>query len=149
MAESAVPPATDQQSTVRPIRIIVKQSVHREVTMVAATKPAAPRSLPELRAAFGISRAQMGRLFKVSARTIERWETSGKLPPRSSAHQRLAQLQEIAELGLIVYTPKGLVLFLQSRFPEWDGRSGLELIEGGEGERVFGALASDYEGVPS
>jgi hypothetical protein len=91
----------------------------------------------------------MGRLLDVSSRTVERWERDGKLPARPAVHQRLAQLQEIVELGLMVYTPKGLVLFLQSRFPEWNGRSGLELIEGGEGERVFGALASDYEGVPS
>jgi transcriptional regulator with XRE-family HTH domain len=105
-----------------------------------------PRALRE---ALGVSCEQMARLLGVSAKSAERWEAGGKLPTGPAVRQRLAQLQEIAELGRMVYTPKGLVLFLQSRFPEFNGCTGLELIEGGEGERVIGALASDFEGVPS
>lgn len=103
-----------------------------------------PRALRE---ALGVSHEQMARLLDVSVKSVERWERDGKLPARASVRQRLAQLQEITELGRMVYTAEGLVLFLQSPFPTFDGRTGLQLIEVGEGGRVFGALAGDYEGL--
>ncbi|HEY7066979.1 MAG TPA: helix-turn-helix domain-containing protein [Chloroflexota bacterium] len=112
--------------------------------MATATKPTAPLPLRELRSALGLSREKMGRLLEVSARTIERWEATGKTPSRPSMRRRFEQLQEIVELGRIGYTPEGLVYFLQTPFPTFDGRTGLQLIEIGEGKRVFGVLAGEY-----
>ena len=113
-----------------------------------ATSKLGPELQPRaLREALGVSRERMARLLDVSAKTVERWERDGKLPVRASVRHRLAQLQEIAELGRIVYTPDGLVLFLKTPFPTFDGRTGLQLIETGDGERVFGVLAGEYEGL--
>jgi transcriptional regulator with XRE-family HTH domain len=117
--------------------------------MATATEWTAPTPIHELRSTFGLSREQMGRLLEVSARTIERWEASGKMPTRPSMRRRLTQLQEIAELAQMVLTPEGVVLFMQRSAPAFGGCTALQLIEDGEGERVVGALAGLYEGVPS
>ncbi len=101
----------------------------------------------EVRAAIGLSRERMAHLFGVSAKTIERWEARESLPSGALVRQRLAELQEIATLGRIVYTPEGLTLFLTTPMPAFDGRTGVQLIESGKAARVFAALATDYEGL--
>jgi hypothetical protein len=88
----------------------------------------------------------MARLLDVSAKTIERWETSGKLPTHRFVCRQLVHLQQIVELGQAVFTPEGFVQFLRSPVPVFDGRTALQLVELGEGERVVGALAGLYEG---
>ncbi|HVC31168.1 MAG TPA: helix-turn-helix domain-containing protein [Steroidobacteraceae bacterium] len=114
------------------------------VATTAETKPGQhPR---EVRASLGISREQMARLFDVSARTIERWEARDDPPPGRAARRLLAQLQEIADLAHIVYTPKGVERFMTTPFPVFDGHTALEVIEAGDASAVFGALAADYEG---
>jgi hypothetical protein len=91
----------------------------------------------------------MGRLLDLASKTIARLEDADRLPMRAAARARLAQVQEIAELGLIVVTPDGFVQFMSSPAPAFRGLTALQLIERGEAERVFGALASLYEGNPS
>ena len=103
-------------------------------------------SVRGLRSALGISRERMGRLLDVSARTIERWEDRDRLPSNRLLGMRSAQIQEIVDLGLIVYTPEGFVQFMSTPFPVFDGQTALQLVERGETERVMGALAADYEG---
>jgi len=99
-----------------------------------------------MRSELGLSRERMARLFDVSAKTIERWEARGA-PSSAADRQRLLQIREIIDLGRIVYTDEGLRLFLTTPMPVFDGATGLQLIGRGEGERVFAALATDYEGL--
>jgi len=89
----------------------------------------------------------MARLFDVSAKTIERWEAAGGLPTSNHARHRLGVLRQIADLGLVVYTPDGLALLLGTPLTELGGRTPLQAIEQGESERVLALLASDYEGL--
>ena len=105
----------------------------------------------ELRRDLNLSRERMARLFDVSAKTIERWEHQQGLPTGASYRIRtqMAQIQEIRDLGLIVYTPEGFHLFLTTPFPEFDGKTALQMIEQGRTEAVFAELAADYEGVVS
>jgi transcriptional regulator with XRE-family HTH domain len=112
-----------------------------------ASQPSAELPPRALREALSVSCEEMARLLGVSAEAVERWERDGKLPARPAVRQRLSQLREIVELGLMLYTPKGLVLFLQTPFPTFDGRTGLQLIEAGKGKHVFGVLAGEYEGL--
>jgi transcriptional regulator with XRE-family HTH domain len=100
-----------------------------------------------VRAQFGLSRERMARLLDVSAKTIERWEERDALPANSGARARLAKLQEIAELGLIVYTPEGFTEFLITPLGEFGGRTALQLIAQGAPDDVLAALAGDYEGL--
>jgi transcriptional regulator with XRE-family HTH domain len=100
-----------------------------------------------LRTALGISRERMARLMDVSTKTIERWEARGVPPAGRAARSRLAQLQEIVDLGQIVWTPEGFHRFMTIPMPAFGGRSALQLIEAGEGQRVMGELAADYEGL--
>ena len=89
----------------------------------------------------------MARLLDVSAKTIERWEAQGALPASRAVRERLAKLQEIARLGLLVYTSAGFHRFLTIPLPEFEGRTALQMIELGQEDRVIAALAADYEGL--
>jgi DNA-binding XRE family transcriptional regulator len=110
----------------------------------------APAPKPgDIRARLALSRERMARLMDVSAKTIERWEARADPPSGRMAQQRLAQLREIVDLGLTVYTPEGLYAFLRTPLPAFDGRSALQLIELGDAERVIAELVADYEGLGS
>jgi hypothetical protein len=89
----------------------------------------------------------MGRLVDVSAKTIERWEELDRVPYSREVRERFATIQEIIHLGLVVYTAEGLREFLATPLAEFDGRTALQLIELGQGDRVLAALAADYEGL--
>lgn len=105
----------------------------------------------ELRRDLSLSRERMARLVDVSAKTIERWEHQQGLPLGASSRVReqLAQIQEIRDLGLIVYTPEGFRQFLTTSLPEFEGKTALQMIERGRADAVLAALAADYEGVVS
>jgi uncharacterized protein (DUF2384 family) len=85
----------------------------------------------------------------VSAKTVERWEHQHALPTRASSRIRtqLAQIQEVRDLGLCVYTPEGFRQFLRTPLPAFAGRTPLQMIEQGKANDVIAALASDYEGL--
>lgn len=103
----------------------------------------------ELRRDLSLSRERMARLMDVSAKTVERWEQQHSLPARASSRIRvqLAQIQEVRDLGLCVYTLEGFRQFLKTPLPTFDGRTPLQMIEQGKAEDVVSALASDYEGL--
>ena len=108
----------------------------------------APALCPrQIRADLRLSRERMGRLLDVSAKTIERWEARGTPPTNAHLCSRLAKLREIAELGLIVYTPEGFSKFLTLPHPAFEGRTALQLIEQGQADRVLADLAGEYEGL--
>jgi DNA-binding XRE family transcriptional regulator len=104
---------------------------------------------PVLRAALGLSRERMARLLDVSWKTIERMEAQDRLPASSMAAARLAQIQQIVELGQTVYTPEGFAHFVSTPLPTFGGLTALQMIERGQGDQVLGALATDYEGAPT
>jgi DNA-binding XRE family transcriptional regulator len=108
-----------------------------------------PLPLHELRRDLSLSRERMARLVDVSAKTIERWEQQHGLPERSSERLRgrLAQIREVRDLGLCVYTPEGFRQFLKTPLPVFAGRTPLQMIEQGQTDDVIAALASDYEGL--
>ena len=103
----------------------------------------APRTI---RDALGISRERMARLLDVSTRTVERWEERADLPANSVSRTHLATLHEIVELGTIVYGLETLRRYLSLPMPGFGGRTPLAMIEQGEADRVYGAVAADYEG---
>jgi transcriptional regulator with XRE-family HTH domain len=116
-------------------------------TMALQRPPVSVLSARQLRAGLRLSRERMARLLDVSAKTIERWEERDALPASGQVRSRLAQLREIADLGLTVYTPDGFPRYLATPLPTFGGRTALQLIEQGEGDRVLAALAADYEGL--
>ncbi|MBM2811698.1 MAG: hypothetical protein HW416_2457 [Chloroflexi bacterium] len=100
-----------------------------------------------LRENLGLSRERMARLLDVSAKSVERWEEQGALPTNPFVRQRLAKIEEITHLGLIVYTQDGLRRFLATPMAEFEGLSALQLVQIGHADRVLAALAADYEGL--
>lgn len=114
--------------------------------MVTTPPSLNPRSI---RRSLGISRDRMGRLLEVTSKTVARLEDQDRLPAQSAAATRLAKLKELADLGLLVYTPEGFAQFMATPLPAFGGLNALQMIERGDIERVFAELASTYEGVPS
>lgn len=104
-------------------------------------------TLAELRKQLNISRERMGRLIDVSAKTIERWEARGEMPKNRLFRERLAQIQKITELGLMVYTREGFDLFMTTPMGVFDNYTAMQMIEMGKGDEVFSAFAADYEGM--
>jgi DNA-binding XRE family transcriptional regulator len=103
-------------------------------------------SVADIRAKLGISRERMGRLLDVSARTIQRWEENDQLPSNRWVTKVLVQVNDIVNLGLEVFTPESLHVIMTTPQPGFDNRSGLDKIEAGEGDEVYGEFAGAYEG---
>lgn len=80
-------------------------------------------------------------------------QTVPDAPSRSPAKrlERMMEVspaaREVAELGLVVYTPAGFDRFLSTPLAIFDGRTALDLLESDQAEPVLAALAADYEGL--
>lgn len=111
------------------------------------TYPQLSRLVPYVREALSISQEQMGRLLKVSGRSVARWEKEKTGPKKGVQKELLKRLYEIAVLGSKIYTAEGLNEFLSTPLSVFGGRTGYDLIFLGEHQRVLGALAADYEGL--
>lgn len=101
----------------------------------------------EIRQKLSISQERMSNLLGVSVKTVSRWEKEKRQPSKPQQLLGLAKLKEIIDLGLAVYTSEGLKEFLRTPLPVFEGRTGFELIQLGEYDRVIGALAADFEGT--
>jgi DNA-binding XRE family transcriptional regulator len=114
--------------------------------------PAHAADLRTLRDALALSRERMARLLDVSWKTVERIEaassggTAPRLPSSATAAARLAEIQQIVDLGLTVYTREGFAHFVTTPLPTFGGLTALQMIERGQAAEVLGALATDYEG---
>lgn len=104
--------------------------------------------ISRIRAALAISRERMARLLDVTTRTIARLEEQDRLPSSPAVATRLAQIQEIVDLGLVIFTSEGFPRFMSTPFPVFRGLTALQLIERGELDQVWGALASLHDGNP-
>jgi predicted transcriptional regulator len=115
--------------------------------MVAESRTIPTIDLMKIRTDMGLSREKMARIVDVSSKTIERWE-KGETQPTSRRIQRLyAQLEEMTQLGLIVYTAEGFKWLMTQRVPVFDDRSPLQMLELGDVESVTSLLAAEYEGL--
>lgn len=101
----------------------------------------------ELRRDLDLSRERMARLVDVSAKSIERWEEQQTLPSSARVRIQLAQIQQMRDLGLSVYTLDGFRQFLRTPLPVLGDRTPLQMIEQGGIDQVIAALAADYEGL--
>ncbi len=105
-----------------------------------------PIRIATLRHDLGISRERMARLLDVSAKTIQRWEEHDQLPANRWILQVVVELQNIADLGLEVFTSEGFSLIMRQPQPVFEHRSGLQMIEEGHADDVYAELAGAYEG---
>lgn len=107
---------------------------------------AEPIRIATLRRDLGISREQMARLLDVSAKTIQRWEEHEQLPANRWILQVVIELQNIVDLGLVVFTSDGFSLLMRQPQPMFGHKSGLQMVEEGHADDVFAELAGAYEG---
>jgi transcriptional regulator with XRE-family HTH domain len=98
---------------------------------------------------FPLSREKLAQLLGVSPRTINRWAKSGAGPERREHVERLSRIHEIIELGVNVYTQKGLRDFFKTALQEFEHRTAFDMLAIGKFDAVLGALAADFEGLGS
>lgn len=103
-------------------------------------------NVASLRSTLGISRERMGRVLDVSSRTIQRWEESDQLPSNRWVREVLIDLDKVLQLGHEIFTPDGLRNVMTQPQPVFDNRSGLDLIESGDAQRIIAEFAGVYEG---
>jgi transcriptional regulator with XRE-family HTH domain len=100
-----------------------------------------------IREKLSLSQEKLSSLLKVSTKTVNRAEKQHLALKGADVRLRLAKLQEIATLGLMVYTVDGLKEFLTTPLPVFDLHTAIDLMIIGEFDRVIGALAADFEGL--
>ena len=98
---------------------------------------------------FPLSREKLAHLLGVSSRTVNRWVKAGICPERREHIERLSRIQEILEIGVKVYTTKGLRDFFKTALPQFEHLTAFDMLSIGKFDAVLGALAADYEGVIS
>jgi DNA-binding XRE family transcriptional regulator len=101
----------------------------------------------ELRRKLSLSQEKLSSLLKVSSKTIHRVEKQQTSLKDADARARMAKLEEIATLGLMVYTEAGLKEFLTTPLAIFDRHTAMDLMTIGQFDRVIGALAADFEGL--
>lgn len=101
----------------------------------------------ELRRGLGLSREKMADVMSVSAKTIENWERRNQMPADEAKRNRLGVVDELAQLGLLVYGAEGLPVFMQTPLRSLGNRTPLQEIVADRIERVIEILASEYEGL--
>lgn len=101
----------------------------------------------DIRAKLSLSQEKLSSLLKVSTKTVNRAEKQQLALNGVDVRVRLAKLQEIATLGLMVYTVDGLKEFLTTPLQVFDRHTAIDLMLIGEYDRVIGALAADFEGL--
>ena len=98
---------------------------------------------------FPLSREKLAQILGVSPRTVNRWAKAGVGPERREHIERLSRIHEILELGVKVYTTKGLRDFFKTALPQFEHQSAFDMLSIGKFDAVLGALAADYEGLGS
>ncbi len=100
-----------------------------------------------IREQLSLPQEKISSILKISVKTLSRAEKEGRSLKDSDLRLRLAKLNEIADLGQMVYTKAGLSEFLITPLPIFDNRTALDLMLIGDYDRVISALAADYEGL--
>ena len=121
--------------------------------MTTATPPRLDPA--QIRQKLSLSQEKLSSILKVSSKTINRAEKQHLPLKDADAQARLAKLDEIVTLGLMVYTVDGLKEFLTMPLAVFDlpgatlreRYTALDLMQLGEFDRVISALAADFEGL--
>ena len=120
----------------------------RQISFYVMITTTSPRLDPAIiRQKLSLSQEKLSSLLKVSSKTVNRAEKQHLPLKDADAQARLAKLDEIVTLGLMVYTLDGLKEFLTTPLPVFDRYTALDLMQIGDFDRVISALAADFEGL--
>lgn len=106
-----------------------------------------PRSMQDVRQALGISQERLARVLDVSTRSIQRWEAANELPTNRWVRSAYLKLGEITSLAEENFTRDGVRKIMVSGAPGYLDAPGLEMVEQGRADDVFGTLATTADGA--
>lgn len=138
--------AVDVQSktTKKPRAVKAKPSVPLAKVRATLVKP---NLANELRTRLQLSQPLFAKLLPVSVRTLVTLE--GGTPPTEAVSRRLAELTRLTNALTEVMKEESLGTWLQTPNPAFDSLKPLEVIERGEGDRIWSMVYFLRSGVPS
>lgn len=101
----------------------------------------------KLRRRLGLIQAHFARLLPTSVRTLVTLEA--RTPPTEAVARRLVELERLTDALSEVIKPDSLGTWLLTPAPAFDGLKPLEVIERGQGDRLWQMIYFLRSGVPS
>jgi transcriptional regulator with XRE-family HTH domain len=101
----------------------------------------------EIRAALGLTQAQMSRLLGISARKMSSLESSDA-SPKSDTRRRLTEVDRLRQALCELMTPADLAKWFDAPNPGFDGSTPLQLVERGEIDRLWQMIHAVRTGEP-
>lgn len=86
-----------------------------------------------------LTNAELAEITGVKTRQVQHW-VSGAHRPQGEAKDRLLELHYVIERLREIYTPEGVDIWIHGRNRELGGRKPIDLLIGGEFERVLAAV---------
>lgn len=86
-----------------------------------------------------LTNAELAEITGVKTRQVQHW-VSGAHRPQGEAKDRLLELHYVIERLREIYTPEGVDIWIHGRNRELGGQKPIDLLIGGEFERVLAAI---------
>lgn len=102
---------------------------------------AVARIMTDLRDRGGLQGRDIANITSVSPATVSRW-SSGKATPELHTQTVIAELRYVVDRLSDFYAPDETRLWLHAAHPMLEGRRAIDLINGGDTERVLAAIES-------
>jgi transcriptional regulator with XRE-family HTH domain len=113
---------------------------------VKASESASRLQVPALRKAFGVTQTAFGRLTGFSPRMIVALEHGAR--PSQTAARKLAETERLRDALLRVMPSEELPVWLDTPNQAFDGLKPLEVIERGQGDRLWRMIYELESGQP-
>jgi DNA-binding transcriptional regulator YiaG len=114
----------------------VKRASQAAARVVKAKGSTGKNNVASLRMALQMPRNKFARLMGRTERAVIDWE-SGKATPQGLSQQRLRELERLIEALRGLFKADGLGAWFDSPNPAFGGLKPIEVIERGEGDRLW------------
>lgn len=124
-----------------------KKPARRPAVLVISSGQAADTSVGKLRSKLSLTQTQFARLLPVSVRTLTTLE--GGAPPTEPVARRITELDRLTAALSEVIRKESLGKWLLTPNPAFGGLTPLEVVERGEGDRLWETVYFLRSGVAS
>jgi transcriptional regulator with XRE-family HTH domain len=106
---------------------------------------AVARIVEDLRTRGGIKGSDLANITDVSPATVSRW-AAGKASPHPKTQLVISDLRYVVDRLAEFYSPEETRIWLYARHPLMDGARAIDLIHGGDANRVLAVIESLADG---
>jgi transcriptional regulator with XRE-family HTH domain len=106
---------------------------------------AVARIVEDLRTRGGIKGSDLANITDVSPATVSRW-AAGKASPHPKTQLVISDLRYVVDRLAEFYSPEETRIWLYAKHPLMDGARAIDLIHGGDADRVLAVIESLADG---